>query len=42
MIEHVDGCIAFAKSVDREFATAAKAEWDETLTRQGYPATGVS
>ena len=42
MIEHVDGCIAFAKSVDHDFGTAAKAEWDETLRRQGYPGGGFA
>lgn len=42
MIEHVDGCIAFAKDVDHDFAAAAKTEWDETLARQGYPASGLA
>jgi RNA-directed DNA polymerase len=31
MIEHVDGCIAFASSVDEVFATSLKAKWDEAL-----------
>jgi RNA-directed DNA polymerase len=31
MIEHVDGCIAFASSVDRAFADRLKADWNAAL-----------
>lgn len=37
MIEHVDGCIAFAKSVDASFAASVKAEWNDALSKQGFP-----
>jgi hypothetical protein len=37
MIEHVDGCIAFAKSVDESFAAFVKAEWNDALRKHGFP-----
>ena len=36
MINHVDGCIAFAKSVDPKFAEAAWDAWNTALEAGGY------
>lgn len=38
MINHVDGCLAFAASVDPDFARSLRKRWDETLRAHGYPA----
>jgi RNA-directed DNA polymerase len=37
MINHIDGCIAFANNVDEEYAAKLKVAWDEVLREQGYP-----
>jgi RNA-directed DNA polymerase len=37
LIEHVDGCIAFAASVDSAFAVKMQSVWNETLSAAGYP-----
>ncbi len=37
MINHVDGCIAFAASVDPAFADDARDMWEEALRDRGYP-----
>jgi RNA-directed DNA polymerase len=36
MINHVDGCIAFADSIDPEFATNAREAWSAALRDRGY------
>jgi RNA-directed DNA polymerase len=38
MIDHVDGCIAFARSVDPSFADSMRGEWDAVLHDNGIPA----
>jgi RNA-directed DNA polymerase len=37
MIAHVDGCISFARSVDRIFADRIDAEWRDALLAAGLP-----
>lgn len=37
MIDHIDGCIAFARSVDPAFAEAMRGEWDDVLRDKGIP-----
>jgi RNA-directed DNA polymerase len=37
MINHVDGCIAFARSVDPAFANTMRVEWDAVLSENGIP-----
>jgi hypothetical protein len=39
MVEHIDGCIAFASSVDKAFADLLKAEWAAVLRQNGFPST---
>jgi hypothetical protein len=39
MVEHIDGCIAFASSVDKAFADLLKAEWAAVLRQSGFPST---
>lgn len=36
MINHVDGCIAFADSIDPEFAANARGAWNAALGEAGY------
>lgn len=36
MINHVDGCIAFAQSVEPAFAEIAEKRWDAALEKHGY------
>lgn len=36
MINHVDGCIAFAESIDSAFADNARDAWNEALKERGY------
>jgi len=36
MINHIDGCIAFAESVDIEYAKQIRAAWNEALKERGY------
>jgi RNA-directed DNA polymerase len=38
MIDHIDGCIAFAASVDRPFASNMRDTWNAALRSRGYPA----
>lgn len=37
MVEHIDGCIAFAHSAEPEFAAKASARWEEALQANGFP-----
>lgn len=37
MVNHVDGCIAFASSVDRDYADKFADRWDSALRAGGYP-----
>lgn len=37
MINHVDGCIAFAESVEAEYAGKMRAAWNAALKERGYP-----
>ena len=37
MVNHIDGCIAFAASVDPAFANKARDHWTTVLVRAGYP-----
>jgi RNA-directed DNA polymerase len=37
MVEHIDGCIAFARSVDSTFADLRKAEWAAVLRQNDFP-----
>jgi RNA-directed DNA polymerase len=37
MIDHVDGCIAFAASVDPAFAKTMRDVWNAALRERGYP-----
>jgi len=37
MVEHIDGCIAFARSVDRAFADRLRTEWGAVLRQGGFP-----
>jgi RNA-directed DNA polymerase len=37
MVEHIDGCIAFARSVDRAFADRLRTEWGAVLRQEGFP-----
>jgi len=39
MVEHIDGCIAFASSVDRSFAELLGAEWATALRQSDFPST---
>jgi hypothetical protein len=41
LINHVDGCIAFAASVDATFANKMLISWSEALGRAGYPVSTV-
>ena len=36
MINHIDGCLAFADSVEEAFGSALRAEWEGALTAHGY------
>jgi RNA-directed DNA polymerase len=36
MIDHVDGCLAFAASVEEIFASTMRQEWEAALTAHGY------
>lgn len=38
MVEHIDGSIAFARSVDTAFADGLRAEWDAALHDNGFAA----
>lgn len=38
-IDHVDGSLAFAASVDSEFALRMRLEWNDALASRGYPVT---
>ncbi len=38
MINHVDGLIAFAASVDRAFANNSRDQWNKVLLNRGYVA----
>lgn len=40
MINHVDGCIAFAESIDSGFADNAREAWSAALRDSGYPLDG--
>ena len=40
MINHVDGLISFAESVEPDFAKAAREEWEAALRTAGYPSSG--
>lgn len=37
-VNHVDGCLAFALDVDREWSTAARKKWEEALSHHHFPA----
>jgi hypothetical protein len=37
MINHVDGSLAFAASVDAAFANTLRAAWNTVLRDRGYP-----
>lgn len=37
MVNHVDGLIAYAKSVEPEFGASIRHRWDEALRLSGYP-----
>jgi RNA-directed DNA polymerase len=37
MINHVDGCIAFASSVDKDYAETLDERWGLVLRARGYP-----
>lgn len=37
MINHVDGCIAFAASVDKDYAERFAEDWTRVLRARGYP-----
>ncbi|WP_104126696.1 reverse transcriptase family protein [Cryobacterium sp. Y57] len=36
MVNYLDGCLAFAHGVDREWAAAATSSWREALTNDGF------
>jgi RNA-directed DNA polymerase len=38
LVDHVDGCIAFAASVDPAFANQMRHRWNDALLISGYPA----
>lgn len=40
MINHVDGCLAFAKSVEPEFGEVLQGSWDAALEEGGYALGG--
>jgi RNA-directed DNA polymerase len=40
MINHVDGCIAFAESVEPDFAVTARGAWNTALRKGGYAQAG--
>jgi RNA-directed DNA polymerase len=37
MVEHVEGCIAFAGSVDQAFGQRIRERWEEALALSGFP-----
>ncbi|MDO8209643.1 reverse transcriptase family protein [Conexibacter sp. CPCC 206217] len=37
MVDHVDGCLAFAGNVDRGFVDRLRPEWEAALHANGYP-----
>lgn len=37
LINHVDGCIAFAESIDPSFASGARDSWSTALAASGFP-----
>jgi hypothetical protein len=39
MVEHIDGCIAFAMSIDASFAGRIKADWEHALGGSDFPRT---
>ena len=41
MINHVDGCIAFAGSVEQDYADGIARRWAEVLVARGYPRPGA-
>lgn len=41
MINHVDGCIAFAGSVEADYADRIARRWAEVLVARGYPRPGA-